>query len=456
MPQAIDLVQPAAAPRPSRQPRAAEPPSRFKDVIEQRARRPEPERPPEPKAEAPAAKSAKAVKSKSVEQSDDSSEAIEAIPEDAMPAAEGAAAEPAQTGPADDEAPVDSAADGESGSADSEAGPDAEPSEDVPVDAMLLAMSAVSASVPVQPAADTAGVAGGTDPVGIAAVADPASSVAGVTGALAATSAQSPAAGMTASANPAEAQATPEATTGAATAVLPADNANADSHADTDTDAGADLSGNGLAALDGMAADESADTTKPTSFAAIHAEALTQDSDADGALTQVQPGEARPAPVNQPLSMPAMKVAAPEEQFVERNAEGIVTTIRGELMPTGGSMKIRLDPPNMGQLQIDVTVARDGTISAAFQTSNEDAAKLLSHGIQHLKTAIETAGVAVDRIQVRQASPAEQSGSSQNNGRDQNQQPQDGSARQEQQRREMLERMWAKLTGNEDPLDLVA
>ena len=153
---------------------------------------------------------------------------------------------------------------------------------------------------------------------------------------------------------------------------------------------------------------------------------------------------------------PPQAPAAPEQHFADNNVDRIVSNVKTELLPNGGTMKMRLDPGNLGQLNIEVTVD-DGVLTASFQTSNEEATRLLSHNIQNLKTTLETAGVVVDRIQVKQASPSEQSSSSNSDQRDQQQQnPQDHPARQEQQRREMLQKMWAKLALGDEPLDLVA
>ncbi|MBC7784117.1 MAG: flagellar hook-length control protein FliK [Burkholderiales bacterium] len=154
----------------------------------------------------------------------------------------------------------------------------------------------------------------------------------------------------------------------------------------------------------------------------------------------------------------AQPPVAPERHFAEKNVDQIVTVVKGELSPTGGSMKIRLDPPHLGELNVDVSVDRDGMMSATFQTTNSEATRLLSHSLQDLRGALESTGVVIDRIQVRQASPSEQASSQNRDEREGNQQqnPHDHPARQEQQRREILERMWRKLSLGEEPLDLVA
>jgi flagellar hook-length control protein FliK len=143
------------------------------------------------------------------------------------------------------------------------------------------------------------------------------------------------------------------------------------------------------------------------------------------------------------------------QSFADVNHPKIVTSVRGELLPSGGTMQIRLDPPELGALQVLVHM-RDGAMTASFQTSNDDATKLLSHSLGQLKQVLESQGVSVDKLHVQQA-PRDQQAS--NNSDDQRQQQharEDESARHEQQRKEMLRRMWRRLSGNPDPLDLVA
>jgi flagellar hook-length control protein FliK len=142
----------------------------------------------------------------------------------------------------------------------------------------------------------------------------------------------------------------------------------------------------------------------------------------------------------------------PEIRFADTNHPQIVTGMRGQLLPDGGTMHIRLDPPELGALQVSVHM-ENGVMTASFQTSNDEATKLLSHSLAQLKHVLESQGVSVDKLHVTQTprdqqadndNPRQQSGSD------------NPSARQEQQRREILQRMWRKLTNGSDPLDTVA
>jgi flagellar hook-length control protein FliK len=163
------------------------------------------------------------------------------------------------------------------------------------------------------------------------------------------------------------------------------------------------------------------------------------------------------APSPAATAAPAAPAApSPTAQFAQANQPTIVSAIRGTLLPAGGTMSITLTPPELGALQVTVRV-ENGVISASFETSNEQATRLLSHNLSQLKTSLETQGVSVDRLHVHQSSGSENSSSSQNSDGDSQQSPGDGrSAQQEQQRREVLRRMWRRVRGDRDPLDLVA
>src|SRR5206468_12374312 len=95
-------------------------------------------------------------------------------------------------------------------------------------------------------------------------------------------------------------------------------------------------------------------------------------------------------------------VASPEVQFAEANHPKIVAGVRSERLPNGGTMQIRLDPPELGALQVTVHM-RDGVMTAAFETSNDDATRMLSHSLNQLKTVLESAGVSVEKLHVQQS-----------------------------------------------------
>lgn len=156
---------------------------------------------------------------------------------------------------------------------------------------------------------------------------------------------------------------------------------------------------------------------------------------------------------------PSVPIASDEDAIARQNIDRIVNGVRGDLLPRGGSMQIRLDPPQLGSLNVSVRV-QDGVLSATFQTSNAQATQMLSQTMTQLKSALEATGVSVERLHVRQTSASRSSDDSRGSTGDGRQQPgesdQQSFAQNEHQRREMLQRMWRRLGIGNDPLDLVA
>ncbi|MCC7349360.1 MAG: flagellar hook-length control protein FliK [Phycisphaerales bacterium] len=159
-----------------------------------------------------------------------------------------------------------------------------------------------------------------------------------------------------------------------------------------------------------------------------------------------------PAATNNTPAVPLP--TAHEAQFAQDNHPKIITALRSEIAGSNGTMHIRLDPPELGALQVTVRM-RDGIMSAAFETSNDEATKLLSRSMTQLKQVLESQGVSIDKLHVQQSSRSDKPTTG-----DEHQQQhhhQDGnSARQDQQRKEMIRRMWRRLGVGNDPLDLVA
>jgi len=208
-----------------------------------------------------------------------------------------------------------------------------------------------------------------------------------------------------------------------------------------------------------------APTDAPPTTAADQTLTPTPQAPAATDLQWVQPADPKPlaAPALQPLttttavSTSETVRAAANSTFSSSNNPQIVTGISGQLMPSGGTMHLRLAPPELGDLQITVHV-RDGFVAAQFETSSDQATRLLSHSLGQLKSDLEAAGVSVERLQVSQTprNNQQQNTGSNNNSSNKDQQdlPGDESSKRQQQRRELLERMWRKVNG--DPLDMVA
>jgi len=142
-----------------------------------------------------------------------------------------------------------------------------------------------------------------------------------------------------------------------------------------------------------------------------------------------------------------------ETRFAAANHARIASDVRGALSANGGRMELKLDPPELGALQVSLHL-KDGVVTAAFQTQNPEAARLLSHTLTDLRASLEAHGVVVDKLHVQQAPRDEGAGGQSNQGRnDAMSQQQD--SRREQQRKEMVQRLWDQLAGNA-PIDVRA
>ena len=158
------------------------------------------------------------------------------------------------------------------------------------------------------------------------------------------------------------------------------------------------------------------------------------------------------------------------EQFAGNNHGRILTAVRGQLLPNGGDVAMRLDPPELGVLQIRMEV-RDGTVTASFQAENAQAADLLTQGMTRLKQSLERAGIMVDRLSVQMTGPVERSGNdrsagdqaSRDSSRDGGGQRGgfdggaggygDDSARRQSQRDRAFDAAWRAING--DPIDIL-
>lgn len=82
------------------------------------------------------------------------------------------------------------------------------------------------------------------------------------------------------------------------------------------------------------------------------------------------------------------------DQLVERIASAVKQS-----QSTGQQLKIRLSPPELGTLQIEVSL-KNGEYSAKLEVQNRHAQKVINDNIAQLKDALTKTGVSLDRIDV--------------------------------------------------------
>lgn len=87
---------------------------------------------------------------------------------------------------------------------------------------------------------------------------------------------------------------------------------------------------------------------------------------------------------------------AESSPFASRIMRGLTAMINQR----GGAMNMRLDPPELGTIRVQMTIAR-GMVAAEFHASTQQARALLDQHMTMLRTALENQGLTVDRLTVQ-------------------------------------------------------
>jgi flagellar hook-length control protein FliK len=141
---------------------------------------------------------------------------------------------------------------------------------------------------------------------------------------------------------------------------------------------------------------------------------------------EAAPAEAKSANAGIPLpqgasvalshdSAPADSAPAAQESpqsTTSETFEQVVLGLKGKLDARTGKAEIRLDPPNLGRVNVSVSL-NNGTLTAEFQSASDVVRNLLKDNIDKLKSVLQGQGVAVDRLAVdAPAAPATAGGNS--------------------------------------------
>ena len=94
-------------------------------------------------------------------------------------------------------------------------------------------------------------------------------------------------------------------------------------------------------------------------------------------------------------SNPADDRAMQRQQVLAQVQRGLASILNTK----GGTMKIRLSPEHLGEVNIQLTT-KDGRISVQIQAKNESTRSMLSEGLEGLRSAIEARGAIVDELNV--------------------------------------------------------
>ena len=124
-----------------------------------------------------------------------------------------------------------------------------------------------------------------------------------------------------------------------------------------------------------------------------------------------------PTPVNaSALPTPASGGTAGLAGFVETTAQTspamqqqMMRGLSAALRQGGGRVTLRLAPADLGSIRVDVKV-NGPVIEASFEASNEGATRLLSREIDSLRTQLEDRGFRVEKLVIRAAEAATETG----------------------------------------------
>lgn len=109
------------------------------------------------------------------------------------------------------------------------------------------------------------------------------------------------------------------------------------------------------------------------------------------------------------------------------NVARVSRALQNAVMQKGGTITIRMMPPELGQVRVDIQM-HGGKVSANFQTEHQSVQTLMSREMSQLRQALEKQGLTVEKLEVTQR-PASSSnaGASSQNGDQQT--PSDGRSR---------------------------
>ena len=108
------------------------------------------------------------------------------------------------------------------------------------------------------------------------------------------------------------------------------------------------------------------------------------------------------ATANQPLSSSTKAdVSTPAQQaVVQQTTQPLVEFAQSVPHRETQTLRLSLNPVELGRVQIEVTRDEEGRVHASFTVEQADTAQTLTHNIGHLRESLERAGLAVEQLQV--------------------------------------------------------
>jgi flagellar hook-length control protein FliK len=99
--------------------------------------------------------------------------------------------------------------------------------------------------------------------------------------------------------------------------------------------------------------------------------------------------------------------APPNAQTQDQPSQLVNRVVRGlsaMVNQRGGALNMRLQPPELGQLRVQMTIAR-GVVTAQFQPASAEVQAILDRSLATLRAALESHGLTVERLSVQGVQP---------------------------------------------------
>lgn len=94
-----------------------------------------------------------------------------------------------------------------------------------------------------------------------------------------------------------------------------------------------------------------------------------------------------------------------QAQQLEDARDSVFKQILMKLNPGGGEMHMRLDPPELGELDLHMVVENGNRLSLSIAAERQDMTQLLQRHLDELKQTLQAAGLEVADAQVHQREP---------------------------------------------------
>jgi len=110
-----------------------------------------------------------------------------------------------------------------------------------------------------------------------------------------------------------------------------------------------------------------------------------------------------PEPVPERTEANAAAMSGPSERYqsvANQMAEAVARQINAAIDNGHWRVEMHINPPNMGQIDVALSSAPDGTLDAQFSASQEHTRQMLTDALPHLKETLANAGIPAGQLDV--------------------------------------------------------